>query len=247
MAWDYAAEARQRELEAARLETQAAQLGASLTEARLRALQAQLNPHFLFNALNAISAFTERAPQTARRMMAELGDLLRASLDHADRQEVPLSEELGFLEHYLAIERLRFEDRLTMTVVASPDVRRALVPSFLLQPLVENAIRHGAGTRVQRGHISIEAGREGDRVVLRVEDDGAGLPEGWRLEDHGGIGLLNTARRLAALYGADQHFSVESLPDAGVRVRISLPLRTVPADSHVKRPDVSLQRSDSAL
>ena len=245
VAWDYAAEARRREVEAARLETQAAQLGASLTDARLRALQAQLNPHFLFNALNAISAFTERAPQTARRMMAELGDLLRASLDHADRQEVPLGEELGFLEHYLAIERLRFEDRLTVTVEAGPDVRRALVPSFLLQPLVENAIRHGTGARVQRGHIRVEARREGDRLALRVEDDGAGLPDAWRLEDHGGVGLLNTARRLEELYGTEQRFAVEGAPGAGVQVRISLPFRETPSRLR-RRPDVPLTPSDAA-
>ena len=214
----YAAEARARELQAAQLET-------SLAEGRLRVLQAQLNPHFLFNTFNTISAFTDIHPQTARTMMAELGLLLRASLDHAGRQEVRLSEELAFLEHYLAIERLRFEDRLTVQVQADPDTMQAMVPTFVLQPLVENAIRHGTSAVMRTGRIEVTARRAGDRLTLRVEDDGVGLPAGWRLEDHGGVGLSNMARRLQELYGAGHAFSINGGSAGGVRVDVAVPLR----------------------
>src|SRR5258708_21282308 len=159
LATSYAAEARRREQEAAKLILHSAQLETHLAEARLRALQSQLNPHFLFNAFNTISAFTETDPKTARRMMARLGALLRSSLDHAGRQEVTLAEELRFLDDYLTIERLRFEDRLTVEIQVEDSVRDALVPSFVLQPLVENAIRHGTGALLRPGHVDVCARR----------------------------------------------------------------------------------------
>lgn len=221
----YAAEARRREQEAGELALHSAQLAAHLTDARLRVLQSQLNPHFLFNAFNTISSYTETDPKIARRMMARLGALLRSSLDHADRQEVTLDEELRFLDDYLAIERLRFEDRLTIDVQVEDGVRSALVPSFVLQPLVENAIRHGAGARLREGKVSLSASREQDRLILKVEDDGVGLPEGWRLEDHAGVGLSNTSHRLAELYGSNSAFSVSERAGGGVRVDIALPFR----------------------
>ena len=143
VARDYAADARRREREAAELAVRAARLEAGLAEARFSALGSQLHPHFLFNALNAVSAFTERDPATARHLMAQLGGLLRASLDHAARPEVTLREELAFLDAFLDIERARFEDRLTVTVAIDDAAGDARVPAFLLQPLVENAIQHG--------------------------------------------------------------------------------------------------------
>jgi LytS/YehU family sensor histidine kinase len=188
-------------------------------------LQSQLNPHFLFNTFNTISAFTETDPRMARRMMARLGGLLRSSLDHAGRQEVTLAEELRFLDDYLTIERLRFEDRLTVDIRVEDGVRDALVPSFVLQPLVENAIRHGTGATLRNGHVCLSAGQVGDRLMLQIEDDGAGLPEGWRLEDHAGVGLSNTARRLAELYGSKSTFLVGNRTGGGVRVEIALPFR----------------------
>jgi two-component system, LytTR family, sensor kinase len=228
VAWDSTAEAQQRQLREAQLE-------AHLAEAHLRTLQAQLHPHFLFNALNTISAYTETEPRMARRMMAQLGELLRASLDHAAEQEVPLQDELAFLDNYLAIERLRFEDRLTVEVRVENGVRDALVPSFILQPLVENAIRHGTGTQMRRGHILITARRKAQWLALSVEDDGAGLPAGWRLEDHGGVGLLNTVQRLEELYGSAHHFHIAGAPGAGVCVHIELPYRSVQGNERPTR------------
>jgi signal transduction histidine kinase len=223
VATSYAAEARVREQEAANLALHSAQLETHLAEARLRALQSQLNPHFLFNTFNTISAFTETDPKTARRMMARLGALLRSSLDHAGRQEVTLAEELRFLEDYLAIERLRFEDRLTVNVGAEEAAHDALVPSFVLQPLVENAIRHGTGALLRPGRVDVYARLVDARLTIEVEDDGIGLPEGWRLADHAGIGLSNIARRLEELYKSGHSFDLCARPGGGVRVRITLP------------------------
>lgn len=225
LATSYAGEARRREQEAAELAIHSAQLETHLAEARLRTLQSQLNPHFLFNTFNTISAFTETDPKTARRMMARLGDLLRFSLDHAGRQEVSLGEELRFLEAYLTIERLRFEDRLTVDVRIEDGVGDALVPSFVLQPLVENAIRHGTGAVLRDGHVHVCAHRTGDVLKIGVEDDGVGLPDGWRLEDHAGVGLSNIKRRLDQLYGAEHSFDVRRRAEGGVRVEITLPFR----------------------
>jgi len=223
MATSYAAEARRREQEAAELALHSAQLETHLAEARLRALQSQLNPHFLFNTFNTISAFTETDPKMARRMMARLGALLRSSLDHAGRQEITLAEELRFLEDYLTIERLRFEDRLTVDVSVEDGACDALVPSFILQPIVENAIRHGTGALLRAGHVDVCARRLDDRLRIEVEDDGIGLPEGWRLEDHAGIGLSNITRRLEELYRSEQSLDVCARTEGGVRVEITLP------------------------
>lgn len=218
VAWDLSAEAQRRALREASLE-------ARLAEARLQTLQAQLNPHFLFNALNTVSAYTETDPVMARRMMAHLGDLLRASLDHADHHEVPLHRELDFLDAYLAIEKARFHDRLTIAVNVEGDGHDALVPTFVLQPLVENAIRHGVNTRMRGGHIAVRAWRAEDTLGLVVEDDGAGLPKGWRFEDHAGVGLANTQRRLRELYGDSHRFSIQPRTEEGVRVEVVIPFR----------------------
>lgn len=218
VAWDLAAEAQRRQLREAQLESH-------LAEAHLRTLRAQLRPHFLFNALNTISAYTETNPRVARRMMAHLGALLRASLDHTDGHEVPLERELTLLDDYLAIEMLRFEGRLAVDICVPDPARDALVPVFLLQPLVENAIRHGINAQMRGGHLRIRARRDNGRLVLTVEDSGVGLPAGWRLEDHGGVGLMNTTRRLEELYGSDHDLQIEGAPGDGVRVQVTLPYR----------------------
>lgn len=228
-AWRYASEMQQRELKAAQLEKR-------LTEARLHALASQLNPHFLFNALNAISAYTEQEPRTARRMMAQLGELLRFSLDHASHQDIQLSNELGFLENYLEIERRRFEGRLTVGVEADPQVYGALVPSFLLQPLVENAIRHGISKRKRGGHVDVAIRRAGRTLVIRVQDDGVGLPEGWQLDQSEGVGLRNLTERLEELYGARHTFHIEGLPGQGVRVEVTIPYREGPPGARTAHP-----------
>ncbi len=229
MARGFRVEARSRETDAARFALRAAQLEGQLAEARLHALQVQLNPHFLFNALNTISAFTESDPKVARTAMASLGKLLRTSLDHAGRARVPVAQELEFLEDYLMIERLRFEDRLTIEVRAEEAARSAFVPSLVLQPLVENAIRYGAGALRRSSHIDVSISLTGSRLRILVEDDGAGLPEGWRREDHAGIGLSNMARRLEALYGPEQVFTVSPRSAGGVLVEITLPLQRAEA------------------
>jgi signal transduction histidine kinase len=152
------------------------------SEARLNALRMQLDPHFLFNALNTISSQLERDPRLAREMIEHLGDLLRLSLDSKDRQEVPLAEEMAFLAHYLAIQKIRFGDNLRVEIRVDPEVKYASVPSLFVQPLVENAIRHGISRRASGGKITVSAGKAGDQLEIRVLDDGVGLPPGWELE-----------------------------------------------------------------
>ena len=225
VARDYAADARRREREAAELALRAAKLETGLAEARLHVLGGQLQPHFLFNALNAISAYTELEPQRARRLMAQLGELLRASLDHAARPEVTLAQELAFLEAYLGIERARFEDRLTVEVQADEAVLGACMPVFLLQPLVENAIKHGIVRRTAHGRVDVEAWREGDMLRLRVRDDGVGLPSGWRLDRNAGVGLRNAEERLQRLYPGAHRLHVAPRPSGGVIVEVTIPFR----------------------
>ena len=195
-----------------------------LVAAQLQTLRAQLQPHFLFNALNTISSFTESSPQTARRLMAKLGDLLRRSLRHAAQSTVPLSEELTFLDDFVAIESARFEDRLRVTVSADDAVLPLMVPSFLLQPIVENAIRHGAGARVAGGHVEVTAAREGSSVHIRVRDDGVGLPPGWTFDRDAGVGLRNVAARLQHLYSRKGLLRVNPIPSGGVEVHIEVPV-----------------------
>ena len=225
IARDLAWQATQRQSETQRLALQAADLERRLTEARLQSLRAQLQPHFLFNALNTISAFTETDPQTARRLMGQLGDLLRASLTHAARPLVTLGEELTFLDDYLAIEAARFEGRITVSVRADDDVLHAMVPGFLLQPLVENAIRHGVAPRVSGGHVDVTAKRVGSTLALRVRDDGVGLPSHWRIEENAGVGLSNVVSRLEQLYGQRDLLRIETVASGGVEVQLDLPLR----------------------
>lgn len=200
----------------------------NFSEARLNNLRLQLDPHFLFNALNTVSSQVDRDPRLARRMIEHLGDLLRLSLDSKDRQEVTLAEELGFLDHYLAIQRIRFGDHLRIETDVAPEVRRASVPSLILQPLVENAVRHGLASRAGGGTVTVSARPAGDRLEIRVQDDGVGLPHGWRLETGAGVGLSVTRERIAALHpNGSSRFTVMSRASGGTNVDISLPLRLV--------------------
>ena len=222
---DYAAQVQLRERQAHELALEAADLERRLVESRLQSLRAQLQPHFLFNALNTISAFTETSPQTARRLMGQLGDLLRASLTHGARPFVTLGEELTFLDDYLAIESARFEGRITVTVKADDDVLDVMVPSFLLQPLVENAIRHGVAPRLSGGRVEVTAARNGSRLKLRVRDDGVGLPPEWQFARDAGVGLGNAASRLEHLYGQRDLLRIGPASTGGVDVELDLPLR----------------------
>jgi len=198
------------------------------SEARLNNLRLQLDPHFLFNALNTVSSQVDRDPRLARRMIEHLGDLLRLSLDSKDRQEVTLSEELAFLDHYLAIQRIRFGDHLRIETEVAAEVRHAAVPSLILQPLVENAVRHGLASRASGGTVKISAKPADDRLEIRVQDDGVGLPRGWQLDTGAGVGLSVTRERIAELHpNGSSRFTVTSRYSGGTNVDISLPLRVV--------------------
>ncbi len=198
----------------------------NFSQARLNALRMQLDPHFLFNALNTISSQVERDPRLARSMIEHLGDLLRLSLEARDRQEVPLAEEMAFLDHYVAIQRIRFGTSLRIETYIAPEVKYALVPCLIVQPLVENAIRHGISRRASGGAVTVTAQRSAEQVEIRVADDGVGLPPGWTLENSTGLGLSVTRERIAGLHpNGSSRFAVGRRSGGGTEVEISLPLR----------------------
>jgi two-component system, LytTR family, sensor kinase len=206
-------------------ELQMERLQRNFSEARLNALRMQLDPHFLFNALNTVSSQVEREPKLARRMIEHLGDLLRLSLNSQGVHEISLTEELAFLEHYLAIQRIRFGDALKIEMRIDPDVKDALVPSLFIQPLVENAIRHGISKRARGGSIVVSAQRFEERLLIQVLDDGVGLPSGWSLDHHKGVGLSVTRERFAGLYpGNTSQFDVRRRSEGGTEVSILFPL-----------------------
>ncbi|HEY2861741.1 MAG TPA: histidine kinase [Terracidiphilus sp.] len=197
----------------------------SYSLARLNALRMQLDPHFLFNALNTISSHVERDPRLTRSMIEHLGDLLRMSLETKDRQEVPLAEELAFLDHYMEIQKIRFGDQLAVEIDIDPEVRYALVPSLFLQPLVENAIRHGISRRISGGAVMVSAKQADGKLAILVEDDGVGLAPGWKIENSSGLGLPVTRERIAGLYPGAHEFMLHRRPEGGTAVAIKLPLR----------------------
>jgi signal transduction histidine kinase len=231
LAWGYNRESQDRKLQAAQLELKTAQLEQRLTEASLLNLKTQLHPHFLFNALNTISAFVEKDPRGARQMIEHLGDLLRFSLEHSEDQETTLAAELAVLDHYLAIQRVRFEDHLQLRMEIAPDTLPAMAPSLILQPLVENAIRHSVAQQTTPVSVTILAARDDGQLHLQVRDDGPGLPAGWQWGAHAGVGLTNTKQRLEQLYPAAHQLTVSNAEGGGVTVEIILPFRTNGAES----------------
>jgi two-component system, LytTR family, sensor kinase len=200
---------------------------AQLAAAQLHALRSQMQPHFLFNALNTIASLLHDQPDKAERMVAQLGALLRQGLG-APASEVPLEAELALLRSYLAIEEARFEDRLVIDWSVDPAALDSLVPPLLLQPLAENAIRHGLAPRAARGSLQVATRRENGRVRLEVRDDGVGLP-GGRLPREG-VGLANIRARLEALYGSRHTFDLASRPEGGVEVVVTIPYRAAGRD-----------------
>lgn len=218
--------------EASELHAHAAHLQAQLAEARLSTLRTQLDPHFLFNTLNAVSTLVERDPRGVRRMIARLSELLRYSLERSAEQEVRLADEMRFLERYLEIMQIRFQGRLEVETDVQPEVLDALVPSLVLQPLVENAFKHGIGRLPpsRAGRIEIAARLDGDRVVLTVADNGVGLPRGTAPPTEG-VGLRNTRSRLEQLYGSEQSLALRDRDEAGVVAEVVLPFHTR-ADLH---------------
>jgi hypothetical protein len=222
----YSVEARQRGVAAAEAE-------ALLARARLETLSARLQPHFLFNALQAIATLIRRDPETATKMTVRLGDLLRASLRSTGDQKVPLREEVELLRAYLAVEAERFSDRLRVRYDVDNSTLDCLVPDLLLQPLVENAVRHGISPRAEGGTITVTARRAGDRLEMSVADDGVGLTAGAPAAPSTpypdrGFGLATTRERLAVMYSGSAVFSLEHGPDGGVVARISIPAQLAP-------------------
>jgi signal transduction histidine kinase len=214
LAITYARESEARALAAAELEAQ-------LAQAQLASLRMQLNPHFLFNTLQSVSVLVEEDPRRARRMLVLLGDLLRSVLEGPGRQEVPLAQELDLLERYLEIEQTRFSDRLNVRIEVDPPARTLLVPSLLLQPLVENAVRYAIAPKATPGTIVVRAATADHRLTLTVSDDGPGLPRGFVER----VGLATTRARLEKLYGAAQSFTLEPGFAGGTIATIVLPAR----------------------
>jgi two-component system, LytTR family, sensor kinase len=196
------------------------QLEARLAEARLQLLNVQLQPHFLFNALNTIAELVHEDPETADRMIAALSALLRRTLELGATQTIPLRAEVELLDSYLEIQKARFGDRLQVTVRVAEDAQAVQVPVLLLQPLVENAIRHGLSRHREAGRIAVAARREGGSLVVEVTDDGPGASLDELRE---GVGLGNTRARLQALYGDRHRLELANVPGGGARVTLSVP------------------------
>jgi two-component system LytT family sensor kinase len=200
-------------------QSEAMALHAQLADARLDALRAQINPHFLFNTLNAIAALVERDPAGVRRMIARLGDLLRYTIDSRGAATVPLREELDFLQRYIDIMEIRFQGKLRVELKIDSDTLDVAVPSLVLQPIVENALEHGASRAAGEGRIEISAHHDGGRLVLTVRDNGPGVPA-----ESPGVGLSNTRARLAQIYGGDASLTLTSAPGGGAIATIVIPL-----------------------
>jgi len=217
---DYYRKYREREVAATNLEAQ-------LAQAQLDSLRMQLHPHFLFNTLNGIVGLVrDNKNQAAVSMLVGLSDLLRHALEHSNQQEVELRDELNFVRLYLNIQQMRFSDRLQIDLHIDPEVTKALVPNLLLQPLVENAVRHGLGNSVAAGRLGISAEREDGFLKLSVTDNGAGLPDNWQLKSSNGIGLANTAARLQQLYNGNHRLDIRNRKGGGVEVLVVIPLKT---------------------
>jgi two-component system, LytTR family, sensor kinase len=207
-------------------EFQASQLEAQLAQAQLDSLRMQLHPHFLFNTLNGIVGLVrDHKNQVAVNMLVGLSDLLRHALEHSDQQEIKLKEELSFINIYLNIQQMRFSDRLQIKMDIDPNTTQALVPNLILQPLAENALRHGFGRSVASGVIGISSHTDNEYLKLTVFDNGAGLPSNWQLKSSAGIGLANTAARLQQLYDGNHRLDIRNRKEGGVEVIVMIPLR----------------------
>jgi len=210
----------------------AVRLSAKLARARLQALKMQLHPHFLFNALNSLSQLMQEDPKAAEEMITNLERFLRLTLVSKDLHEISLEEELEFLKCYLAIENIRFQDRLTVKMEIAPEALEVLVPNLVLQPIVENAIKHGIAPRSSPGEVEIRATRNKGMLKVSVRDDGPGLNKSRRktIPARTGLGLSNTQERLIQLYGNSHRFELINAPEGGLVVTVEIPVgfRRVP-------------------
>ena len=206
-------------------EMRAAELERRMVEAQLLALRMQLNPHFLFNTLNAIATLLRRDLDAAERMLVRLSELLRKALDTSEETEVPLEQELDFVNRYVEIEQLRFGDRLDFVCEAPRELRDARIPNLILQPLVENAIKHGVEPRATKGCVRIRAERHNGSLRLEVSDDGTGSAKGTNRQG-AGIGLANTRARLESLYGDNHRFQLDDRSSRGFTVSLDIPFHT---------------------
>ncbi len=248
----YREEQRQQEQQAAALRLQSAELESALRQAELETLRLRLNPHFLFNCLQNISALTAEDPRAASTMLARLGDLLRVALSNDYRKEVPLRDEIALLRSYLSIEQIRFGSRLSMLFVLDPAADAVSVPSLLLQPLIENALKHGL-YGCSRGLISVGSSLDADKLILTVRDNGVGLLEGVNPHENAGaptgfgIGLAATRARLLSLYGDRQSLELCSLPEGGTEVRIGLPATPMEQSLQLTRTPSSQKPATATL
>lgn len=215
----------QREEQASRLALEKSQLEATLRQAELETLRARLNPHFLFNCLQNISVLTREDPHAASQMLARLGTLLRTALRRDGTPETTLAAEVELTKAYVAVEKIRFADRLAVMFDVTAETETAMVPSLLLQPLVENAILHGLQGIDHKGLVSVRSGIEADRLVIAVTDNGVGLAVKNPREMELGVGLASTCERLQKMYPNQHSFAIASIPEGGTQVRIALPLR----------------------
>jgi LytS/YehU family sensor histidine kinase len=213
-------------------QTQLLKLQNELQVTQLNALKKQLQPHFLFNTLNSVSALVGKDPDGARRMLGRLGHLLRVSLDQEREGKVRLEQEVDHVSNYLGIEAVRFRDRLAVHYDVPPELGSALVPSMVLQPLAENAIKHGPDTYSDRVEISVRAARSNGKLLLSIEDDGRGCADIAHALGHGGIGLRNVRERLRTLYGEHASMNASSPGGRGFRVDLSIPFEQADHETH---------------